>query len=64
VVKGEISGANFESPKAQCRKPKRQLYPADRIKFVQALQEQGYQADAIVEKGGNMNSPDVKPCDT
>ncbi len=55
VVKRETSGTDFAVPKGQFRKAKQKVYPADRIKFVQALQDQGCQVDAIVEKGAYMN---------
>lgn len=55
VVKRETPGTDFTVPKGYFRKPKQTVYPDDRIKFVQALQNQGYQVDAIVEKGAYMN---------
>jgi len=55
VVKRETSGSDFEVPKARFREPKPKTYPADRIKFVKALQDQGHRVDEIVEKGAYMN---------
>lgn len=54
VVKREREDARFDVPKGEFRKPKVQKYPPNRIKFVQALQSQGFTVEEIVEKGAYM----------
>jgi hypothetical protein len=54
VVKRESQAAPFDVPKAEFRKPRAQKYPANRMKFVQALQSQGYRVEEILEKGAYM----------
>lgn len=54
VVKRERPHARFDVPKAGFRKPTVQRYPPNRIKFVQALQSQGFAVDEILEKGAYM----------
>lgn len=55
VVQRQISRTDFEVPSGRFRQPKRKRYSAERMKFVHALQDQGYRVDAIVEKGAYMN---------
>ncbi|MCW2655441.1 MAG: hypothetical protein JWR32_6417 [Mycobacterium sp.] len=55
VVKREIPATQFEIPKGTFPKPKIKKRPQNRVKFVQALQAQGYGVDDIVEKGAYMN---------
>jgi hypothetical protein len=55
VVKREGRATNFEVPKRQFSKSKVKSYPPNRVKFVQALHDQGYGVDDILEKGSYMN---------
>jgi hypothetical protein len=55
VVKREARKAHFDVPRATFRKPKVQTHDPNRVKFVQALRDQGYRVDEIVEKGAYMN---------
>lgn len=54
VVKRERQHARFDVPKAEFRKPRVKKYPPNRIKFVQALQGQGFTVEEILEKGAYM----------
>lgn len=54
VVKRESQAAAFDVPKAGFRKPRPQRYSPNRIKFVHALQSQGYGVDDILQKGAYM----------
>jgi hypothetical protein len=54
VVKRERQPERFDVPKGEFRKPKVQKYEANRIKFVQALQGQGYAVEEILQKGAYM----------
>jgi hypothetical protein len=55
VVKRESRATHFEIPKGEFPKPKIKKDPQNRVKFVQALQSQGYGVEDIVEKGAYMN---------
>jgi hypothetical protein len=55
VVKRETRRARFDVPKGTFRKPKAEAVDANRVKFVQALRDQGYRVDEIVAKGAYMN---------
>jgi hypothetical protein len=55
VVKREARNAGFDVPKGTFRKPKTETYDSNRVKFVQALRDQGYRVDEIVAKGAYMN---------
>jgi hypothetical protein len=56
VVKRESAGASFEVPKVRFRKPSAQRPVApNRLKFVQALQAQGFGVDEILRRGAYMN---------
>jgi hypothetical protein len=55
VVKRESRAAQFEIPKGEFPEPKIKKDPQNRVKFVQALQGQGYGVEDIVEKGAYMN---------
>lgn len=55
VVKRERPATQFEIPKGRFPKPKIKKHPQNRLKFVQALQAQGYGVDDIVEKGAYMH---------
>jgi hypothetical protein len=54
VVKRERQPAGFDVPKGKFRKPRVQQYPPNRMKFVQALQSQGFGVEDILEKGAYM----------
>lgn len=54
VVKRESQTAQFDVPKGEFRKPRPEKYPSNRIKFVQALQSQGFRVEEILEKGAYM----------
>jgi hypothetical protein len=54
VVKRERQHPRFDVPKGEFRKPRVQKYPSNRIKFVQALQSQGFSVEEILEKGAYM----------
>jgi hypothetical protein len=54
VVKRERQHARFDVPKAEFRKPTVKKYPPNRIKFVQALQSQGFTVEEILAKGAYM----------
>jgi hypothetical protein len=54
VVKRESHAAQFDVPNAEFRKPRPPKYPSNRIKFVQALQGQGFGVEEILEKGAYM----------
>lgn len=55
VVKRESRRAHFDVPKRKFSQPKITKYPAERVKFVQALHDQGYGVQDILEKGAYMN---------
>ena len=56
VVKRESAAPNFEVPKVRFRKPKAPKPVApNRMKFVQALQAQGFGVDEILRRGSYMN---------
>ncbi|GFG54938.1 hypothetical protein [Mycolicibacterium agri] len=55
VVKRERPAQNFEVPKVRFRKPTVRRPQPNRVKFVQALQAQGYGVDEIVRRGAYMN---------
>jgi hypothetical protein len=55
VIKRERQRTQFfDVPKRQFSKPRIKKYPADRVKFVQALHDQGYGVEDILEKGAYM----------
>ena len=55
VVKREGRPAHFDVPKRPFSKPPIKKYPCNRVKFVQALHDQGYGVEDILEKGAYMN---------
>jgi hypothetical protein len=55
VVKRERLATHFDVPKGVFPKPKIKQYPSNRVKFVQALQAQGYGVEDILAKGAYMN---------
>ncbi|HZA09015.1 hypothetical protein [Mycobacterium sp.] len=55
VVKRESFRPDFEVPKGRFPQPKVKKHAANRVKFVQALQDQGYRVEDIVAKGAYMN---------
>ena len=55
VVKREGHTTHFDVPKGRFPQPKIKKYPPNRVKFVQALQDQGYGVDDILNKGAYMN---------
>ena len=55
VVKREARKAGFDVPRTTFAKRKTETYDPNRVKFVQALRDQGYRVDEIVEKGAYMN---------
>jgi hypothetical protein len=55
VVKRESAPTRFDVPKATFSRPKIAKYSSNRVKFVQALHDQGYGVDDIVAKGAYMN---------
>lgn len=55
VVKRERHATHFDVPKGAFPKPKIKKYASNRVKFVQALQAQGYRVEDILEKGAYMN---------
>lgn len=55
VVKRESRKSDFRVAKGSFAKPKPQTHDANRVKFVQALRDQGYRVDEIVDKGAYMN---------
>jgi hypothetical protein len=55
VVKRESRATHFEVPKTTFSKPAIKRYPPNRVKFVQALHDQGYGVEDILEKGAYMN---------
>jgi hypothetical protein len=55
VVKRESSAARFDVPKATFAPPTGKKDPPNRVKFVQALHDQGYGVDDILKKGAYMN---------
>lgn len=55
VVKRERTATHFDIPKRPFSKPSVKKYPPNRVKFVQALHEQGYGVDDILQKGAYMN---------
>jgi hypothetical protein len=55
VVKRESQRTHFDVPKRGFSQPRIRKYPADRVKFVQALHDQGYGVEDILEKGAYMN---------
>lgn len=55
VVNREKSTADFTVPPARFAKPKPTKYAPNRVKFVQALADQGYRVDEILAKGAYMN---------
>jgi hypothetical protein len=55
VVKREPRRSGFDVPKGSFAKPKARKHDPNRVKFVQALRDQGYRVDDIVEKGAYMN---------
>jgi hypothetical protein len=55
VVKRESRATKFDVPKVEFQRPKTQKYPPNRVKFVQALQAQGYGVEDILAKGAYMN---------
>jgi hypothetical protein len=55
VVKRESSATGFDVPKGEFSKPKAKKYSSNRVKFVQALHDQGYGVEEILQKGAYMN---------
>jgi hypothetical protein len=55
VVNRQRLRTDFDVPKGKFPTPKVTKYPSNRVKFVQALQAQGYRVDEIVQKGAYMN---------
>jgi hypothetical protein len=55
VVKREARKTSFDVPRGTFGKPKPEKYDSNRVKFVQALRDQGYRVDEILEKGAYMN---------
>jgi hypothetical protein len=55
VVKREKPTTDFTVPPARFARPKARKYQPNRVKFVQALADQGYRVDEIVQKGAYMN---------
>ena len=55
VVKREGSATRFDVPKAKFPRPTGKKDPPNRVKFVQALHDQGYGVDDILKKGAYMN---------
>jgi hypothetical protein len=55
VVKRESRRTHFDVLKRQFSQPRTKKDPADRVKFVQALHDQGYGVEDILEKGAYMN---------
>jgi hypothetical protein len=55
VVKRESQRTHFDVPKRQFSQPRIKKYPAGKVKFVQALHDQGYGVEDILEKGAYMN---------
>ena len=55
VVKREGRPAHFDVAKRPFSKPQIKKYPSNRVKFVQALHDQGYGVEDILEKGAYMN---------
>ena len=55
VVKREPRRTGFVVPKGSFAKAKIQTHDPNRVRFVQALRDQGYRVDEIVEKGAYMN---------
>ena len=55
VVARGSRATNFDVPKRKFSRPKVKKYPPNRVKFVQALQDQGFGVDDIVQKGSYMN---------
>jgi hypothetical protein len=54
VVKRESASTTFEVPKVGFRKPAPRRPEPNRVKFVQALQAQGFGVDDIVRRGAYM----------
>ena len=54
VVKRESAATKFDVPKVRFQKPKTPKPQPNRVKFVQALQAQGYGVDEIVRRGAYM----------
>jgi hypothetical protein len=54
VVKREARRTGFDVPKAGFAKAKTQTYDSNKVKFVQALRDQGYTVDEILAKGAYM----------
>jgi hypothetical protein len=54
VVKRESRNQDFDVPKLAFKKPKAVKAPGGRVRFVQALQAQGYGVDDILQKGAYM----------
>jgi hypothetical protein len=55
VVKREARKTGRDVPRGKFGKPKTETYDSNRVKFVQALRDQGYTVDEIREKGAYMN---------
>ncbi len=55
VVRRESAASTFDVPEARFAKPKTQRPQPNRVKFVQALQAQGYGVDEILRRGSYMN---------
>jgi hypothetical protein len=55
VVKRERPATQFEVPKRKFSKPKIAKHPSNRMKFVQALHDQGYGVEDILHRGAYMN---------
>lgn len=55
VVKRERRKTEFDVPKGRFARPKTETPDPNRVKFVQALRDQGYRVDEILEKGAYMN---------
>jgi hypothetical protein len=55
VVKRESAATKFEVPKVRFRKPNTPKPQPNRVKFVQALQAQGFGVDEILRRGSYMN---------
>lgn len=55
VVGRQRSITHFDVPKAVFDKPAIKKYPSNRVKFVQALHDQGCGVEDILERGAYMN---------
>jgi hypothetical protein len=55
VVQREPRPSGFDVPKGRFAKPKTETHDPNRVRFVQALRDQGYRVDEIIQKGAYMN---------